>query len=72
MNLSIILMLPVALALVGLARFAMWLFPEQVGNSNHYDGYSGSTQDDIKPLDDLTNKEHNAVGAWWGHCQGDE
>lgn len=72
MSLYIILMLPVALALVGLARFAMWLFPEQTGNRNHYDGNFGDTEQTLRPLDDLSNAEHNAVGAFFGYCEGDK
>lgn len=72
MWIGVILMLPVALALVGLARFAMWLFPEQTGDKNHYDGNFGDTDQNVRPLDDLSNEEHNAVGAFFGYCQGDE
>lgn len=57
MELGIILLLPVALALVGLARFAMWLFPEQVGNKNHYDGNFGDTDQTFKSWDELTTAE---------------
>lgn len=57
MSLSVILMIPVALSLVGLARFAMWLFPEQVGNKNHYDGNFGDTDQTLKSWDELTTAE---------------
>ncbi len=54
-------MLPVALALVGLARFAMWLFPESTGNSNHYDGNFGDTEQTLKSWDELTTAEKDAL-----------
>lgn len=63
------ILLPLALLAVPVV---MWLFPEQVGNKKHYDGNFGDTDQTLRPLDDLSNDEHNAVGAFFGYCQGDE
>ncbi len=50
----------------------MFLFPEQTGVRNHYDGNFGDTNQTLRPLDDLSNDEHNKVGSFFGYCQGDE
>ena len=60
-----------ALGLVGLAGIVIWLFPEQVGNHNHYDGNFGETEQTLPPLDSLTDAEHNKIGAYYGYCAGD-
>ena len=52
------LMLPLALLLVGIARIGILLFPD--------------VKRDESSLDSLTKEEHDAIGAFYGYCQGDE
>lgn len=66
------LTIPLALLLVGIARIGVLLFPENVGNNKHYEGDFGKTEQTTKSLDELTDEEHNQIGAWWGWSQGDE
>lgn len=65
-------MLIPALVVLLAVPVVMWLFPEQVGNHNHYDGNFGDTDQTLPPLDSLTDAEHNKMAAWWGYCEGDE
>ena len=50
----------------------IFLFPEKVCNKNHYDGNFGDTGQSLPPPVVLRNAEHNAVGAFFGYCEGDK
>jgi hypothetical protein len=55
------LMLPLALALVGIARVGMWLFPEDTNAPKHYEGDFGQSDNILKSWDELSKAEKESL-----------